>query len=74
MIFLLLHYLVKGGLLYISTSLGEHFDQLSTVLKGQMHHKEGICILLKILSDPAASLNQVLQFLSRSWKKINGIG
>ena len=49
MIFLLLHYLVKGGLLHISTSLGEHFDQLSTVLKGQMHHKEEICILLKIL-------------------------
>ena len=36
------HYLVKGGLLYISTSLDEHFDQLSTVLWGQAHHKKRI--------------------------------
>ncbi len=33
------HYLVNGGLLYIGTSLSEHFDQLSTVLDGQSHHK-----------------------------------
>ena len=52
MIFLLLHYLVKGRLLYISTSLGEHFDQLSTVLKGQMHHKEGTCNFVKIFISP----------------------
>lgn len=36
------HYLVKGGLLYIGTSLSEHFDQLSTVLNGQSAHKAKI--------------------------------
>ena len=36
------HYLVKGGLLYIGTSLSEHSDQLSTVLNGQTSHKEKI--------------------------------
>ena len=36
------HYLVKGGLLYIDTSLSEHFDQLSTLLNGQTGHRERI--------------------------------
>ena len=36
------HYLVKGGLLYISGSVNEHFEQLSTVLYGQVHHKKRI--------------------------------
>lgn len=36
------HYLIKGGLLYISTSLGEHFDQLCAVFNGQTLHKERI--------------------------------
>ena len=33
------HYLVDGGLLNISTSLDQHFDQLSTVLSGQTDYK-----------------------------------
>jgi hypothetical protein len=36
------HYLVKGGLLYISNSLDEHLDELSKVLDGQSSYKERI--------------------------------
>lgn len=41
------HYLVKGGLLYIGTSLGEHFEQLNTVLDGRVNHKERIRIFVE---------------------------
>jgi hypothetical protein len=36
------HYLVQGGLLYISDSLDEHLDQLSKVLNGQSSYQERI--------------------------------
>jgi hypothetical protein len=36
------HYLVQGGLLYISNSLDEHLDQLSKVLNGQSSYQEKI--------------------------------
>ncbi|MEJ2234772.1 MAG: hypothetical protein P8X67_12675 [Syntrophobacterales bacterium] len=36
------HYLVQGGLLYISDSLDEHLDQLSKVLNGQSSYQEKI--------------------------------
>ena len=36
------HYLVEGGLLYISNSLDEHLDQLSKVLNGQASYQERI--------------------------------
>ncbi len=41
------HYLVKEGLLYISTNLGEHFVQLNTMLNSQTHHKERILTFVK---------------------------
>ena len=36
------HYLVQGGLLYISDSLDEHLDRLSEVLNGQSSYQERI--------------------------------
>jgi hypothetical protein len=36
------HYLVDEGLLNISSSLGEHFDQLNTVLNGQADYRTRI--------------------------------
>jgi len=36
------HYLVQGGLLYISDGLDEHLDQLSKVLNGQSSYQERI--------------------------------
>lgn len=36
------HYLVQGGLLYISNSLAEHLDQLSKVLNGHSSYQERI--------------------------------
>jgi hypothetical protein len=36
------HYLVDGGLLYISNDLDEHLEQLSRVLNGRASHKERI--------------------------------
>jgi hypothetical protein len=56
------HYLVEGGLLYISTRLEEHFDQLSTVLNGQKLHKERIRTFVENfirphgLANPSASI------------------
>jgi len=46
------HYLVQGGLLYISDGLDEHLDQLSKVLNGQSSYQERISSFIESFVRP----------------------